>query len=226
MEGGRWLLLGESVVLDVATLSAYPVKPHPGVSLNQFKPVIALSPDQRSFVRLGSGPGDSNPPVLVAFNFVDGSSDALPIDRRVMRYNDWVELDAPWLDYHFEWRRDAGADRLVPRAGVKPLAYRGRRWVDEYDSTFRQYNLMRVNPAMLDTLARFLERELQGRRQAPAPGGSLSFRIGEQNVNLLLHDDEVGLWVDRGGDSRLVDSIADRFDQVLATGVHDGLFLP
>jgi hypothetical protein len=37
-------------------------------------------------------------------------------------------------------------------------------------------------------------------------------------------DDYVGIWMDRGVDSKLVEEIGKKFDEALKTGRYDGLF--
>jgi hypothetical protein len=226
LDGGRWLLLGEFSVLDVRSLKAYRFEPPPGAYLNQFKSAIALSPDQTSFVRLASGESPDNLPLLVVFDFVGGSSYTLPIDRRLMRYNDWAEIDAAWLDHYFEWRRTEDEhDHLVQRLDAAPLPYRGRLSVDA--DGYREYDLLPVKPEMRDTLVGFLQRELAADRFPPEPyGTSVSVRIGADTVHVMSHEDNVGLWMDRGTDSRLVEDIAKRFDEALGTGRYDDLFAP
>jgi hypothetical protein len=232
LSAGRWLLLGDYCVLDTRTLTRYPIEPLAGPSLNQFKPPIAMSPDERSFVRFGYSEFPENAPLLVVFDFVGGTSYTLPIDRRIMRYIDWEEIDAPWLDHHFEWHPvEGGHDRLAQRANVRPLPYHGRLSVDPHDG-FREYNVLPVKPAMGDTLVAFLEREFAGQRLPPPPySSSVDLRIGDRVVHVLFHQDNAsepyaGLWEDRGMDGRVVEDIAKRFDGALRTGEFDGLFLP
>jgi hypothetical protein len=177
---------------------------------------------------MGSGPTPENLPVLVIFDFLAATSYVLPIERSVMRYNDWGEVDRAWVDRHFEWtRKNGGHDVLVRRSSFTPLAYRGHRPVSPYDSTYREYNLMRVVPEMKDTLVAFIEREFRAERVPQGEhSSSVELKIGDKVVNILLHDDQVGLWMDRGQDSSLVYEIGDRFDAVLAAGAHDRMFLP
>ena len=222
LEGGRYLLVGQYAVLDTETLTTHRFEYHKGASINQFKPALELSPDRTSFVRFGYA--EDNSPILVVFDFVAPASYALPIDRRRMRFTLWEEMDLAWLHHHFEWRREPGAhDRLVERA-FTPLPYRGYRRQDPYGDPYREYNLNGVSPEMRDTLIGFIVRAFDGERQPDSPGGSASVRIGGKLVHITAHDDELGVWMDRGQDATLVDQIADRFDAELATGKHDALF--
>ena len=234
--GGRWLLLGEQTVLDTRTLTRYAVTPPRGASPNQFKRPIAMSPDSGSFVRWGSTHPPENAPRLLVYDFTRDLIYLLPVDRAVMRYNEWEEIDAAWVDHHFEWRREPdGRDRLVRRARFAPLPYRGVRRHDGADG-YREYDLIRVRPEMYERLTTFLVAELgatrlpRGREMPAVPTVddyvSDEFRIGDRVVHTSFHEDQVGVWMDRGTDSALVDEIARRFDAALRTGAHDALFLP
>jgi hypothetical protein len=230
MKGGRFLLLGRYTVLDTRDLSVHHLAPHDGAFENQFKPPLAMSPDQTSFVRWGSGDSPENQPILIVFDFVAGTSYVLPVDRSTMRYNDWEEIDREWLDHYFEWRMGTeGHDHLVARSGVTPLPYRGQL-SGSPDDSYREYRLLPVNSAMKDTLAAFIEREMGGVRQPPAPqfGESvIVFKLGEKIVFVSSHEDYASVYSDRDTDSgRAIVDIARRFDEELKTRKHDGLFTP
>ena len=223
--GGRFLLLGQSAVVDVASLKAYPVSPAYGAWVNPFKPPMGLSPDRASFVRWGSASGDAE--LLVVFDFVSDASYTIPIDRKRMRYNGWEEVDRAWLDHHFEWRPvPGGHERLVVRDGFVPLPYRGELHADEYDPTYLEYELVRVSPEMEAELVGFLEQQLGAHSEGRDAGGTLTLRIGSHAVRVLRDDDEVSVFEDRGGDPSAVRDVARRFDAALATGAYDAFFLP
>jgi hypothetical protein len=230
LAGGRWLLVGEQSVLDLQSFTAYPLaqgRTAEDPSVNQFKPPIAMSPDQRSFVRLGYAAPPDGSALLIVFGITSGSWHNVPIRRRIERFNEWAEIDATWFDHYYEWQREAGAsDRLVPRPGVKPLPYRGYRPPQPNDPTYREYELMRVSSGMRGAFLEYLERVEGATRLPDDLGGSASLIIGGDTIHVTTHDDQVGLWMSRGDHSELVFRIGDRFDAVLATGVHDELFLP
>jgi hypothetical protein len=110
---------------------------------------------------------------------------------------------------------------LVRREYVTPLPYRGRLSLDPHDGS-REYRLLPVRPAMRDTVAAFLEREL-GAVSLPrgSAAGSDSLRVGDRTVYVMLSYDQVSVWMDRGTDTRLVAEIAKRFDAALRTGEYD-----
>ncbi|MBX3015108.1 MAG: hypothetical protein KF832_26555 [Caldilineaceae bacterium] len=243
LEGGRWLLLGDNCVLDVQTLTAYPFETYPlhdgaDASLNQFKLPLGLSPDQQSLVRLGSREirdaetGDFRgwAAVLMVYNFVDGTSYTLPIDRARMRYAAVELIDAAWLDHHFTWQPTAGApDRLVQRPNFSRLPYTGRL-TGTADS--REYRIVPVKAELLDQMVSFLEENFAATQLEVSRYDTstyIDFQIGEEKITVSYADDsysepQLSLWAAEGSD-QLIATIGQRFDEVLRTGVYDEFFL-
>jgi len=223
LEGGRWLLLGEYTVLDTQSLQSYTIQPVKDFSPNNFKPTIAMSPERRSFVRYGCSHHESNYPMLGVFEIESGSSYTLPVHKAWMRYNDWVEIDAVWLDHHFEWTKDKdGHFRLLERTEFEPLPYTG---LLRNRHGNREYNLEPVKPEMRDRFIAFLENEYGAKIQPRAPHSpSDEFLIGQKKINVYLRENSLGIWMDTGTDSQFVEDIAKMFDGLLATRTLDDLF--
>ena len=249
LDGGRWLLLGDSCVLDVQTLTPYrfdtsPLGDGSATSLNQSRLPIGLSPDQHSLVRVGSqdvrdeGSGDFRGYVarLIVYDFVDNRSYTLPVDRRTMRYGDVSVIDNAWLLHHFAWQSAAGAhDRLIQRADFAPLPYQGyfSGLPDE-----RQYNLVPAKAELLDKLVGFLEQKYQAKQGATQRYDTSTYvdlQIGEQSITVGYSNDsysepKVSVWQGSASaqttrDGKRIEEIGRSFDQVLRTGVYDMLFL-
>ncbi len=229
LEGGRWLLLGQYTVLDTRTLEITAFSQPEDFSPNQFKPPVAMAPDGGSFVRFGYTMDMNMTDVvkLAVFEIGVGTTYTLPIDRMRMRYNDWTEIDAAWLDHHWEWK--AGRDgllRLVEREDFEPLPRRGSLKVSPYDGQ-REYAVSHVKPEMLDRVKAYLVQSHGAVLQPPEPFvGTDVFLIGQDKINVMMHGDEVGIWMDRETDDSIVDELATGFDEVLSTGVLDDLFVP
>ena len=229
LEGGRWLLLGQYTVLDTRTLEITAFSQPKDFSPNQFKPPVAMAPDGGSFVRFGSimDMNMNNVPKLAVFEIGAGTTYTLPIDRMRMRYNDWTEIDAAWLDHHWEWKSgEDGRLRLLERKDFEPLPRRGSLKVSPYDG-HREYEVSPVKPEMLDRVKAFLVKRHGAELQPPGPFvGTDVFLIGQDKINVMMHDDEVGVWMDRGTDDSIVEELATGFDEVLGTGDLDDLFVP
>jgi hypothetical protein len=239
LAGGTLLLLGDSTVLDTRTLHSYQFRRHEGAHPSRFGLPNALSPDRRSFARVAVD--SAYAPLLLVNRFAAGESYVLPIDRRVMRYNDFEDIDRRWVEHHFQWRSvDGGPERLVLREGVAPLPYRVRRFPGNKGNN-PWFMVLPAKREMKDTLISFLRREmdavlLDSVPVAPDASGwtpPTSLRIGEERVDVaFLAEDSPGgsprvvVTATLGRPSRITVGIADRFDAELRTGRHDALFIP
>jgi hypothetical protein len=220
-----WFLLGETV-LDTGTLTLQPVPETDRQQLIERIPPVGLAPDRRSFVRLAWGERSSDDLALAVIRLDTGEQYRLPIDQSRMRLFSIDQIDPAWVLHHFEWRRTTGdADRLAERSGFTPLPYHGELSLDR--SGYREYRvgpaLEGLRPALID----FLVTEFRGERlPAGVDDYAHEVRIGAVvvNVSFSASDAHVGVWVDRGTDSRLVARIAERFDAELATRRLDHLF--
>jgi hypothetical protein len=219
LTGGRWLLLGDDCVLDLQTLTLYPVdlpSPHgdaDALTLDGAHLPVALSPDQQSFVRVGWL--DVHTPAytslgevlhLIVYNFVENVTYTVPVNRQQMRYSRLPggpdqpdDINAAWLDHHFQWQRTAaGYDRLVARPAFTPWPLRGWRFGTGADMNYR---LEPVKAEMFDKLAEFLEQEFQAQRLTTDPSDesgdesgsiytTIDFQLGEQQVAISYSRDE------------------------------------
>lgn len=192
-------------------------------------PPLGLSPDERSFVTYGSESGSSPPPLLLVTDVVADTTYTLPIDPKRMHYATFEALDPAWLDHHFVWRRQDGVDRLVERAHIVPLPWRGAMSVDgEGRSTYR---LDKGTEALRGALLDFLVSQFKAERQAAdSTAYEIPVLIGGRTVNVAYSSSSdfgyVSVSMDRSAmeDPALMADIAKRFDAVLATGKHDALF--
>lgn len=243
--GGRWLLLGENAVLDVQTLTAYPIDTQPivGNYQNQFLQAgLLFSPDQRSFVTLATSDTNEYTPSglprtvakLIVFDFVADSAYMLPITRPQMRYSYPERIDAAWIEHHFTWQQnEQGIEQLVERANFSPIPYHGEFVLDKVMMN-TSYTLAPVKPELFETLIQFLEENYQavqsGDLESDDTSKSLQLTLGEQQLSLYfttynLPAGELSLQVAEDQDNQLLKAIGQRFDEVLASGKYDELFL-
>ncbi len=214
------------VVLDTRTLTArqYPVADRS--RLIERIPPLGVSPDGDSFVRLEFSEASDDALALVVLRLATGERYRLAVDAARMRYMDLDQIDPAWVSHHFAWQRDpAGHEVLVERAGFTPYAYRGSLTLDY--SGYREYRIGPARAGLRAALIDFLVAEFQAER-LPAEEGAYSHgvRIGTDTVHLSYREDDhhVGIWMDRGTDTRMVATIGDRFDAALRTGRYDHLF--
>ncbi|MFN8443820.1 MAG: hypothetical protein U0175_23780 [Caldilineaceae bacterium] len=243
--GGRWLLLGDNCVLDVQKLTAYPIDTQPifGDYKNRLlRSGLLVSPDQHSFVSLAESDTNEYLPSglartvakLIVLDFVEGNAYILPITRPQMRYSYPERIDAQWIEHHFVWQKnDKGVEQLVKRANFTPLPYHGDLIVDIVMRNM-SYNLAPVKPELFDALAQFLEENYQVVKKEESEsddyGKSLRLSLGEQQLYLRfttynIPSGELVLQVFGDTENQLLKAIGQRFDEVLATGKYDDLFL-
>ncbi|HEU4722759.1 MAG TPA: hypothetical protein VFS59_15480 [Gemmatimonadaceae bacterium] len=196
-----------------------------GVTLDPNVRPLGLSPDGSAFVRLGFGE-DGEGRVLVTTNVVTGTTATLPVDAARTRLGAVDALDPAWLGHYYEWRRAGdGPYELAAREQVTPLPYRGTLVTSS--GQYREYHVEPAGKAMFDALVAFLRAEM-GATRTPEDEAAIGYRMTVEGQHVYVIDDEsshhVGIYMDRGADSRLVVKIGERFDAALATGKYDGLF--
>ena len=134
------LFLLDGAVLDTRNRSVYRFDAESDAGFIPSVPPLALSPDERSFVRFANDPASDGDHVLAVTDFVGNRTYTLPVDRTRMRFATLDDLDPTWLAHHFAWERDpSGVDRLVERKGFVPIPYEGRLSVE--DGGHRTYRL-------------------------------------------------------------------------------------
>lgn len=214
------------IVLDTRTMVA---RPYPlddqGRLIDRIAP-LGVAPDGDSFVRLEWDEDSSEQVALVVISVAGRERYRLPVDPMRMRYLDIDQIDPAWISHHFAWQRGAdGVDRLVERPAFAPLPYRGSLTLDYSD--YREYRigpaLAGLRPALID----FLVAEFHA-DAVPADEAAFSREVtiggAAVHISYRAEDRHVGVWMDRGTDTRLVATIAERFDAALRTGRYDHLF--
>ena len=127
LQGGRWLLVNRSVVVDVDTLQAHPVRPwipqgsdQPMAGLNaSTEPALAFSPHGSQYVTLAGG-ADGAPEggdrALLVVDIPTGNPYGVAIPPRLRADVDAGRVDAAWISRHFVWCEHIGVERLVAAA--------------------------------------------------------------------------------------------------------------
>jgi hypothetical protein len=190
-------------------------------------PPLALSPDERSFAVLAYADGARDTHALKVTDIQTRQAYALPLDKAAMRYTRPEQLDPAWVDHYFAWERGpAGTDRLVARAGVAPLPYRGTLSAER--SSYREYRVAPAQPSLRTALGDFMVKEFNGERvPGPAEAYAHEVRIAGRVISIGYgkEDREIVLFTDRNGDAQIVAAIAQKFDAALATGAYDSHFV-
>lgn len=213
--------VGESV-LDSRRLAVHPYKFPEGFATFPSTPPLGISPDERSFVRIGSSYNENQTSIAVV-DFVGQRSYMLPVDEARMRYATPDVIDPAWLMHHFTWQKGTdGIDSLVERRGFVPMPYHFR-----FTGT-SGYWLEPAREPLRDAVIEFIVSEFKGER-IPVESYAYEYpvKIGGDTINVAYgssgHYVSVSLSRD-GKDTKLLESIVHRFDAALATGKYDAMF--
>lgn len=219
------LYLFDGRVVDTRTLTSRTFTTDGQSNLIARIPPLGVSPDEASFIRLESTDSPERHALAVTAPGT-GERYRLPIDTARMRYATIDQIDPAWVLHHFVWERAAtGSYRLVERAAVTPIAWRGTL-TNDYTG-YREYRVAPATAGLRPALIDFLVAEFQAER-LPAEPDAYSHRVlikgATVHISYAERERHVGVWMDRGTDSTLVATIAERFDAALATGRYDHLF--
>lgn len=165
--------------------------------------------------------------MILVTNVVANHTYMLPIDRPRMRFAELDVLDPAWLLHHFVWQHIAnGADTLVERPGFVPIPYHGRVYVS---AGYRSYKLEPATERLRTALMDFLVAEMKAERR-PVDSGDYEYpiTIDGQPVGIAYSSSPGYVSATLKSDSTdiaLLETIARRFDAVLATGKYDSMFV-
>jgi hypothetical protein len=187
---------------------------------------LAISPDEKSFVRLAYHPDLGDRTIFEVINTATGEHYQVPIDKYQMRFGEYDDLSPLYVAHYFTWVKDrSGDDRLVAREKVKPLPYQGRTRV-EYD--YQEYRVHLAKASLRPAVIEWMVAEFKGEAlpQEGLSDFSREVKIDGKVVNVSWSEDDghVGIWMDRGQDVGLVSTIGNRLNEVLKTGQLDRHF--
>jgi hypothetical protein len=237
--GGRLLLVNRKRVLDIEALRHYPIaiREEAAGGYNAGNDVVhMLSPGRSQFVLIGSrNVNNAFEYALVVADYTTGRVYGLPFERNALRFQSVADATPAWISHYFEWTREpGGAERLKPRAGVKPLPWLGR--FARFSGAMVDYRLVPTQPAMYDAFLSFLRTEYGARDATPSgsPDGpqSKTLAVDGQVLRVWYRADEraPSLYAEQGlgpppnNAYALIEKIGARFNETLARGQHQNLF--
>jgi hypothetical protein len=235
--GGTLLLVSRQVLLDVPKLAVKPMSAYTTENVNRAErfnasnqPARALSPGRGQHVLVGQN--DRNEHGLVVMRHDTGEAYAVRFDRDKLRYESVHDATPDWIARNFEWRNEAGGEKLALRKDLKPPPWVGR--FVNFGGGMIEYRLVPTGEAMLAPLHEFVTREF-GAVPNPAPRlaegtDSKAILVEGKPLRISRNAKEryTTLYAESAGAAKpaydLVDRIGRRFNEELARGRHQEHF--
>ena len=246
LEGGRFLMITEHVILDVQTLEIKRFNTK-NESLDNYSfpyphGALAFSPDQTSLVFHAEFENwDTQKAVLpetehglLVYNYLNDDGYAVPYNDTETRMINVQNINADWLNTFFEWKQDkTGKLQLQLRQLEKAPP-----WVGAYNPEDHYYTLYPVKPGMLPVFLNFVLNQIGGSvaniledQTGEYTGRNLVLASGELKLDINFQEDEQKLTFSKHLYAEtspeyinLVKKIASAFDQELSAGKHQEHF--
>jgi hypothetical protein len=220
------LYLTGNTVLDTRTARRWTIatpSPHPISDV----PPLAVSRDERSFVRFAHD-GSADKPVLVVVDFHANRSTAVPIERARMRYSTYSAIDPAWVDHHFEWVRGSdGADILARRASFSMMPHAGE-FTPNKPGQYQSYTIRPGREALRAAVMTILLAEPGAERLPDELNGyHHRVRIEGRLLSVTIVDSEPYVYVamESGKEEpAFMTRLAARLDSAFASGKYDDAF--
>ncbi|MBW8770983.1 MAG: hypothetical protein JF589_14600 [Gemmatimonadetes bacterium] len=218
--------LFQESVLSTQPPAVHHFTPSANATIDVNVPPLGVSPDGRRFVRFGWN--EENVRVLIVTDVTTGERTIVPVDLARMRFSTVGLLDPAWLAHYWMWTRgNNGEYELEPRSGVAPLPWKGLLTPPGHSTP--EYQVGPAGEALFEAMASFLTTEM-GATRTPEDQAASGWQAHLDGTVLFLFDNtsehHVTIWLDQGGDQKILARIAERFDAALATGKYDALFTP
>lgn len=245
LEGGKYLMVGEKVVLEINTFKKWDFHVnHEDIDNYSFPSphgALAFSPDQKSIVFLGNfqswnAPDEALPETetaLVVYHFQEDSGYTVTFDATETRLLHIHEVTLDWFNQFFEWTKAENGYRLR-RKILDTLP----PWTGRYDNNSNFYTLYPVNSGMLPVFQQFILDQMGWTPQQLVKdtyheytGRCLDFESGGIQLSLQFKEDEQTLNFSKNLTAQdkeeyrtLIKKMADGFDTQLKSGMHQEHF--
>ena len=219
--------LFQESVLGTQPPAVHHFKPSSNATIDVNVPPLGVSPDGHRFVRFGWN--DEQVRVLIVTDITSGERTIVPVDLAWARFSKVGLLDPAWLAHYWMWTRgNNGEYALEPRSAVTPLPWKGLLTPPAYSTP--EYQVGPAGEKMFEAMASFLTTEMGATRTPEDQAASTGWQAHLNGTVLHLFDNtsehHVTIYLDQGGDPKVLATIAERFDAALATGKYDALFTP
>jgi len=160
IEGGQYLLVNESAVLEISNLALYPFNKHSS-SLDGFHTlkVIGFSPDQREVLFVGSKNMDVTgyAYALLSFDYKNDKAYVVPFNQTDTRMQDIWDINPQWFNTFFEWEKTEDGLFKLRKRKLDQLPY----WQGRFSDDENYFNLHPVKKEMMQALLGFVKQFLQ-----------------------------------------------------------------
>ncbi|MCP5068189.1 MAG: hypothetical protein GY946_16630 [bacterium] len=244
LDGGRLLLLGRSVVLDLDTLQFTHLRLSYATTVQELggfnagdEEVKILSPGRTQMVLVGSRTVDRMYEyALVMFEIATGRVYAVPFDSNALHFRSVWDATPEWIDHYFEWKRDPrGVERIEVVQPISALPWQGR--LRHRHGGEVEYKLHPAGPGLTEPLRKLIETEFAAQRVAPTYGDpndpdATSYDASGRRFRLWYNPElrNLSVFAERidgfttEGTPALIEEIGIRFNAILATGIHQQEF--
>lgn len=164
LDGGRYLIISHSTILDTKTFELFPFNPNndvvDGYYLQQ-RGALAASPDSSQVVFIGSKQNESDymeyDHALLSYNFKNQTSYSVPFEKKKLYVRDEFKLTPEWVNDYFEWIR-VDDEYVLQLKKEMPRHIKGLTYFQRHQGF--SYELYPVAEDMMHELAKFIKTEL------------------------------------------------------------------
>jgi hypothetical protein len=246
LEGGRFLMISERVVMDVQTCKIWRFNAQNNSLDNYSFPsphgALAFSPEQTSVVfhaefqswNTQSEDLPDSEHGLVVYDFLKDNGYVVPYSDTDTRMINISELNSAWLDTFFEWKQNQGGHLRLQLRQFETLP----PWKGRYNPTDHYYTLYPIKSGMFAVFLSFVfkqmawtEANILEDRTEVYSGRTLVLGSDELKLDINFKEDEQTLtfskhlYAETSADYvNLVKKIATAFDDELRVGKHQEHF--
>ncbi|MEZ4920957.1 MAG: hypothetical protein R2792_17780 [Saprospiraceae bacterium] len=155
LDGGRYLLINKSIVLDVQELSLSTFELFSGRTQDFYaETVLGFSPDKEQIVFMASNTMERGTYALVVYNFKTDQVYTIPFDRTETRLDEPFFAKSDWLLRFFSWKQNTDGTQTLEKRILNPLP----NWEGHFFNE-KSYSLSPVKEEMQAVFVAFIKEQ-------------------------------------------------------------------